>query len=198
MADSAPTELEPASRSQHVIALALAAAAPSLPALAAAASVSHLWSGASADALASVHALDLSSYAAILDDAVLGKLVAKLPALQVLSLSGCALVTDCGLAHLTSCCPQLQSLNLACIPRVTADGVGAVVGNLPITELELAGCAAITEAQLIARFARFLEVRTSASKQAPTAARTRVLMDCSTRCVSQLDEDEDGLAKVQG
>ena len=89
-------------------------------------------------------------------------------------LASCAAITDRGIASLGSAaCRHLRDLNLACLPRVTADGVACIAESLGVAQLvslELGGCTAISSAELITRFGPWLE----------------------------LDDDEDGLAKVQG
>mmetsp|Transcript_100091 Transcript_100091/g.311861 ORF Transcript_100091/g.311861 Transcript_100091/m.311861 type:complete len:204 (-) Transcript_100091:76-687(-) len=134
--------------------------------------VSRRWRGASEDALAAVQALDLRPYARYLTDAALVALLAKTPLLRALNVSTCKLCTDAALARIPASCPLLTDLNLACLPCITADGVAAVADALGsgLTSLELAGCSCIAEAELVGRFSRFLE----------------------------LDDDEDGLFKVQG
>jgi len=135
------------------------------------AAVSRAWQNASALCLAGQRSLDLHPFRSSLSDGTLGLLLSRCPSLAVLNLSECAGITDDGISRLPSCCPRLRDLNLSLQPSVTADGVSTVVDKLPeLTSLELAGCRSITEAQLVARFARFLE----------------------------LDDDEDGLGKVQG
>ena len=148
--------------------LTLALQSTPVPSLAAASAVSHLWRVAASDAFSSVHALVLRPYAASLSDEMLDTLLAKTPMLRELNLSTCNLITDGGLACLPSRCPLLRDLNLACNPHVTANGVAAIADQL--TGLELAGCRSISEFELVRQFARFIE----------------------------LDDDEDGLAKVQG
>ena len=159
-----------ASSSQHVIALALHPLP--LQALAAAGAVSQLWHEAVAEVHGSTGSLDLSPFAAHMNDELLVGIVSRVPLLRELNVSSCVRITDKGIACLPRLCPGLYSINLACLPLITADGVSAVSDALgaQLTSLELAGCSAISEAALIQRFGRFLE----------------------------LDDDEDGLAKVQG
>ena len=152
----------------HVLTLALQPA--SVTSLAASSAVSQLWRMAATEAFSSVLELDLRPFAANLSDEMLDALLSKTPMLRELNLSSCGRITDRGLACLPRRCPHLRDLNLACNPLVTADGVAAIADELSLTGLELAGCRSIPEAELVRRFARFLE----------------------------LDEDEDGLAKVQG
>ena len=79
-------------------------------------------------------------------------------------------MTDNGLAAVVANCHRLCSLNLGCMPSVSACGVSALCDALPIRDLELGGCTAIREAELVSLFGRFME----------------------------LDDDESGLSKVQG
>jgi len=168
--DATADAAEMASKTQHVIALALQSLPPGE--LADAGAVSQLWHAAAAEALSSVLVLDLKPFATRLTDEVLDDLLARAPLLRELNLSSCVRVTDAGLASVARRCPLLEDLNLACLPLVTADGVSAVTDacGSRLTSLELAGCSSISESELLRRFHRFLE----------------------------LDDDEDGLAKVQG
>ena len=165
------TSALPAAAVQSLLALAFDSLPPA--SLGAAAATCRLWRDAAAEALWAREALDLraSSGASPLSDDELGALVARAPSLRFLNLSSCEALTDAGLAHLKGLA-HLRSLNLASLPKVTADGVAAVVDAIgaELTDLELGGCSAIGSAELVRRFGRFLE----------------------------LDEDEDGLAKVQG
>ena len=145
----------------------------SLPEQLRAGEVSVAWREASSGFFAEhIRQLDLRPHAPLLTNGSLEKLVSKCPRLQSLNLSGCKAIGDDGLKSLPMACPQLNELNLACIPQVTADGVGRVVDALgdKLASVELGGCSGISASQLVARFSRFLE----------------------------LDDDEDGLAKVQG
>ena len=139
-----------------------------------AALVSHSWASASAECRASGQSLDLRRYSATLDDETLTRVLRESPQLRSLNIASCAAITDAGLAALAEgCCPHLADLNIACLPRVSAEGVGRVadaLGASQLTSLELGGCTAISSDQLVARFGAWLE----------------------------LDEDEDGLDKVQG
>ena len=137
--------------------------------LASSGAVSQLWHSAAAEALGSISTLDLRPFALTLTDSNLERLLERAPMLHELNLTSCVHITDRGLACLPARCPHLRDLNLACLPLITADGVEAVTKALPIASLELAGCS-IPGAELVRRFACFLE----------------------------LDDDEDGLAKVQG
>ena len=163
------SEASSASSSQHVLALAL----QELPlcSLARVQRVSRLWRAAAADAFASLPCLDLRPHAPQLTDEVLSSLLAKTPGVHALNLSTCTRLTDQGLRPLPAACPALSSLNLSCT-HLSGPAVSLVVDSLGsrLQELELAGCSSISEAELVGRFSRFLE----------------------------LDDDEDGLAKVQG
>ena len=136
------------------------------------ASVSKSWRTASAVALDSFHVLDLRPLDAVLTDEALAAILLKCSGLRSLNLSCCRKLTDNALAPLASCCPLLVELNLACLPKLTAEGVGRVTDALgqQLTSLELGGCTGISDADLVGRFGHWLE----------------------------LDDDEDGLGKVQG
>ena len=115
-------------------------------------------------------ALDLRRYGSTLTDDTLIRLLGHCQSLRSLNLSGCTLISDKGIEPVARSAPLLTDLNLACLPKLSADGIAAVAGALPgLTSLELGGCTGISAGQL-ALFGRWLE----------------------------LDEDEDGLAKVQG
>ena len=159
-----------ASSSQHVLALALRELP--LRSLSASFAVSHLWHAAAEEAQASLSVLDLRALSESLTDDVLESVLARTPMLHTLNVSSCTKLTDDGLAAVARRCPLLSDLNCACLPKITADGVSQVVDarGPRLDSLELGGCVAITPSELVRRFARFLE----------------------------LDDDEDGLDKVQG
>ena len=133
--------------------------------------VSTAWRSASDTALSEHRrALDLRRYGSTLTDDTLIRLLGHCQSLRSLNLSGCTLISDKGIEPVARSAPLLTDLNLACLPKLSADGIAAVAGALPgLTSLELGGCTGISAGQL-ALFGRWLE----------------------------LDEDEDGLAKVQG
>ena len=148
--------------------------------------VSRAWMEASACALPIVKVLDLRYAAAALTDEALLHLLGRPPTgswplLESVNLAGCSLLTDAGLQALTRRrMAKLSDVNLCCLPRVTADGVSAMCDALAATpngpscqlkSLELSGCTRIRETELIARFARFLDLA---------------------------DEEEDGLGACQG
>ena len=86
-------------------------------------------------------------------------------------MAGCTRLSDAGLAHLATAVPQLTELNLSCVHGVSADGVAQAIAGLDgLASLDLAGCTGIGASELVARFGAYLE----------------------------LDDDEDGLSKVQG
>ena len=132
-----------------------------------AAEVSRAWRDASQSCLGFLLELDLRSHAAHLDDTTLNTIVSKCPQLRTLNIAGCSKIGDEGLSSLPTTNVHLSDLNVACLPRVTPDAVAACAESLSLLNLEIAGCAKITD---VSRFARWLEE----------------------------DDDEDGLAKVQG
>merc|ERR1719387_615481 len=147
-----------ASGAHHAVALALRPLP--LASVMAAARVSPVWNAAAVEALASFSALDLRPFGAGMTDEALGRLLASTPSLRVLNLATCAHISDRGLAQLADHCPLLARLNLACLPLVTAGGLAPEVDAFgpQLEELELSGCVAISEAELLRRFARFLDL----------------------------------------
>ena len=143
-------------------------------ALGAIGAVSHAWREAALLSLATAwQDVDLRRFADRADDEAVRRIVSATPLLRSLNLSNCVHVTDAALAHLRPrSSPLLTELNLACMPLITADAAEAVVDAYgpQLVALELSGCRRIGAAELVRRFGRFLE----------------------------LDEDEDGLSKVQG
>jgi hypothetical protein len=69
-------------------------------------------------------------------DAHVRTLAERAPALQTLSLAGCARVTDEALAALSLCCPRLQAIDLMGCERVSEGGLAALAVGCPLlTEL---------------------------------------------------------------
>ena len=122
--------------------------------------------------LGGLHALDLRKHSGSLTNERLLLILKACPRLKELNLFGCRQLTDESVRAVASLCPELVSLNVGCIPNVSADCMGAAADALSTTlvDLELSGCTGISEYDLIQRFARFLD----------------------------LDEDESGLSKCQG
>jgi hypothetical protein len=131
----------------------------SLPERCRAASVSLAWRQASSVSLAGLCEVDLRPYAGSATDATLAVLCARCHQLRILTVSGCAQITDAGLARVEGC-GALVELNLACLPRITEEGVARVVDGLAerLVTLDLAGCTAISARAMQGRFGRFLEL----------------------------------------
>ena len=140
----------------------------------AAARVCKSWKQTEVESMASsMQTLDLRPYASEMTDEAFARIIARVPLLRELNLSGCSKLSDAALAHLRpESLPLLCDLNLTCVPSVTAAAVGAVADayGSKLVALELSGCVSISEADLVSRFSRFLE----------------------------LDDDEDGLGACQG
>ncbi|CAJ1342459.1 unnamed protein product [Effrenium voratum] len=142
--------------------------------------LSTSWRKAAVEWLQRLQQLSLAPYSQRVDDDALLALVRHCVCLQEVNLCGCC-ITDRGLQGLLRCgkagrvaaeraCRQLSSLNLSCLPRISADALEELCAQLPVQWLELSGCTGIREVDLVRRFGRFMD----------------------------LDEDEDGLNKVQG
>ncbi|CAJ1417499.1 unnamed protein product [Effrenium voratum] len=130
--------------------------------------LSTSWRKAAVEWLQRLQQLSLAPYSQRVDDDALLALVRHCVCLQEVNLCGCC-ITDRGLQGLLRC-GKLSSLNLSCLPRISADALEELCAQLPVQWLELSGCTGIREVDLVRRFGRFMD----------------------------LDEDEDGLNKVQG
>lgn len=142
-----------------------------LTSVTAVASVSHTWRRTALEALEHRRTLDLTPFRLTITDEYLTALVARMPEVRHVNISGCSKLGDASLTALKSC-RHLTELNLSCLTQIHADFVADVVDTIgdTLSSLELAGCRSISEYELVSRFGRFLE----------------------------LDDDEDGLSKVQG
>uniref|UniRef100_A0A6S9ZD51 F-box/LRR-repeat protein 15-like leucin rich repeat domain-containing protein n=1 Tax=Chrysotila carterae TaxID=13221 RepID=A0A6S9ZD51_CHRCT len=134
-----------------------------------AAAVSRDWLLAVEHLLGGTKELNLCRYSARICDDNMARLARRCPRVTDINLSGCRKIGDRGV-HALASCKELRSLNLSCLPLITADAVVALCNALPIVSLELGGCARIGDAVLRTHFSQYVE----------------------------LDDDEDGLSKVQG
>ena len=111
----------------------------SLPQLVTASKVSNDWHAAVySGVLASLEVLDLRAHAGVLTDEMLAQLLRACPLLKELNLFGCKSLTNASVSAISAHCPRLTSLNLGCIPTITADELQQCVAQLPITDLEYA------------------------------------------------------------
>ena len=163
---------EAADMTLRALALALECTHVEVASLIAPGATCHSWSGMTAEVLATRQHLDLRPFALTLTDEHLQSLLARAPLIKSLNIADCKLVTDASLDVLPTYCPMLTELNLACVPLVTAEAVERVVAACgpKLVSLELQGCRSISGVDMVSKFARFLEI----------------------------DDDEDGLSKVQG
>jgi hypothetical protein len=130
-----------------------------LPERASAASVAAQWRDGSKLALSGTTRLDLRAYAPSLDDARLALVLSRCPRAVDLNLHACSLLTDEALTTIATHCTGLVSCNLSCVPGIGADALERMCGRLrSLQSLELGGCHKISEADLVLRFVRYLEL----------------------------------------
>eukprot|EP00310_Coccolithus_braarudii_P026084 CAMPEP_0183340554 /NCGR_PEP_ID=MMETSP0164_2-20130417/7068_1 /TAXON_ID=221442 /ORGANISM="Coccolithus pelagicus ssp braarudi, Strain PLY182g" /LENGTH=173 /DNA_ID=CAMNT_0025510713 /DNA_START=15 /DNA_END=536 /DNA_ORIENTATION=+ len=127
------------------------------------------WEAASRHLLGVISELPLHQFAATMTDDCLHALLHRCPIITEVNLADCKRITDTGLLALRHC-RRLQSLNLSFVSAVSADAIEKVCHATSMRSLDLGGCTQLSELELCTRFGAYLE----------------------------LDEDEDGLSKVQG
>ena len=166
------TEASPAGVNDIELALTLVLDNQPYKTVATVLAVSLAWQRTALELLSACQTLNLTSHRHTVTDKHMAMIVARMPSLRTVNLSGCNLLSDKSLVTLKAGCPDLVELNLSCMKNIHASAVEEIVNALGdrLTSLELAGCGLISEADMVTKFSKFLE----------------------------LDDDEDGLDKVQG
>jgi hypothetical protein len=121
--------------------------------------VSTGWQCGALLALGSSTHLDLRSHAKTLNDLQLAQLLARCPHIVDLNLHGCTLLTDAALNKVAQYCSHLVAINISCVPGVGADAVERMCGSMVgLQSLELGGCRSISEADLVSRFGKYMDL----------------------------------------